>query len=802
MNTHHWFQPKDTWVSKGSGCPAGYVAIALCSIGLLAITPSAWSGAVAGWLDWRGPGQNGCSTETGLPDRVAVENGNLLWDTDFPGKGAPVVADGRLYVTGYVGTGPELQEGIACYDADTGRLLWRHLYNDYLSDTIYLRYATSSPTIDPETGNVYFQGTQGLFAAFTPDGRLLWKHDLMELFGRLTFPNSRTASPVIDQELVITRGITANWGAQGPGGDRFYAFDKNTGELVWSSSPTGRPMDNSFSHPVLDWLDHRRVFYAATGDGSVVCVNARTGDPIWRVPLFKSGINAAVLVHQHDKLIAVFGTPYELGQMVALKIPRVVPTNSTDGPIVLERSSLELWTCEVSSSTSSPILVGDRVYLVAEKGDLWSVDANTGKCLWKVKLGIEQRNACPLYADGRLYVPMLEDPDVASKSQGDTGTRGALYIIEPSDTEGKILCHAQLDGRCFGTPAAYKGKIYLQTTSRLYCFGKPQDHGGMTVQPATTPRPQPGTPTQLQIIPAEVLLHPGETARFRVRSLDRHGFVVDEHIDPLQMKWAPFIPPTAKVQSKMLAAFQPDGSLLADVESTPSAGAFVAEYQGLKGYFRGRVLPALPIRVNFSKVALDQTTTNAFEPPTPFAYPPLPWIGARFKFEVREHNGVKALAKTIDNKFFQRATVFIGAPDMKNYVIQADVMSDGNRRKMSDAGVINQRYLVVLKGNEQKLEITSNQELFRYSAAFRWQPNTWYTLKALVDLADDGSGIVRAKAWKQGEVEPEAWILEAPHRHANANGSPGLFGFSPQEMRVYVNNISVIPSQQRVLSSR
>jgi len=36
----------------------------------------------------------------------------------------------------------------------------------------------------------------------------------MEEFGRLTFPNSRTASPVIDQDLVITRGITANWGAQ------------------------------------------------------------------------------------------------------------------------------------------------------------------------------------------------------------------------------------------------------------------------------------------------------------------------------------------------------------------------------------------------------------------------------------------------------------------------------------------------------------------------------------------------------------------------------------------------------------
>ena len=71
--------------------------------------------------------------------------------------------------------------------------------------------------MDEETGNVYMQGTQGILAAFTADGKLLWQHSLMEEYGRLTFPNSRTASPVIDQDLVITRGITANWGAQRPG---------------------------------------------------------------------------------------------------------------------------------------------------------------------------------------------------------------------------------------------------------------------------------------------------------------------------------------------------------------------------------------------------------------------------------------------------------------------------------------------------------------------------------------------------------------------------------------------------------
>src|ERR1700756_2212347 len=247
------------------------------------MAPTAQAGPAHGWLNWRGPQQNGTSLETGLPD--SLDPKHPLWVADFPGQSTPVVANGKVYIMGYVGEGGELQEGVICYDSETGKELWRQMFSDFLSDTVYLRYGTSSPTIDPETGNVYIQGTQGILAAFTADGKPLWKHSLMEEYGRLTFPNSRTASPVVDQDLVITRGITANWGAQGPAADRFYAFDKKTGDLVWTSSPGDRPKDNSFSHPVLSWLNGKRVFYSATGDGAVVCVNARTGDPIWRVPL-------------------------------------------------------------------------------------------------------------------------------------------------------------------------------------------------------------------------------------------------------------------------------------------------------------------------------------------------------------------------------------------------------------------------------------------------------------------------------------------------------------------------------------
>src|SRR5262245_10680224 len=80
---------------------------------------------VNGWLDWRGPEQNGVSRETGLPDQI--DPTKPLWTADFPGSSTAVVANGRVYIMGYLGDGPDMQEGVICFDAESGKELWRHL---------------------------------------------------------------------------------------------------------------------------------------------------------------------------------------------------------------------------------------------------------------------------------------------------------------------------------------------------------------------------------------------------------------------------------------------------------------------------------------------------------------------------------------------------------------------------------------------------------------------------------------------------------------------------------------------------
>lgn len=766
-----------------------------------------------GWLQWRGPLRDGTTPETGLPS--VVDAHKPLWAADFPGQSASVIFKGRLYINGYLGDGPDLQEAIACFDAETGKSLWMHRINDFLSDTIYLRYSTSSPTVDAETGNVYVQSTQGLFSCFSAEGKLLWQHSLMEKFGRLTFPNSRTASPTIDRELVITRGITSNWGAHGPAGDRFYAFDKKSGELVWTSAPGERPQDNTFSQPLLTWMDGQRVLISAGGDSTVVGINARNGDPIFRFAAAKAGakggINAAILRYK-DHLVVIHESENldtsEVGRSAAYKIPFGSKAPEPGKPAVLESKDLEVWRNPLGNLASSPCVVGDRMYLVTGTGEVVSVDVETGKVFWRKKLAAEQRQSSPMYGDGKLYVAMyIADAEAAKGGAGDTGGNGELWVLKPGEKDAEVLSRTVLEGRCYGTPIPYNGKLYVQTDRKLYCFGKAGENPAAkaVVERDDWPAIEPGPAARLQIIPSELLLKPGEGEQVRVRALDAKGFTVEESVDLSKVRFEGYIPPTALVKAQMKGKFEANGKLVADAEPVPSAGAFQASFGEVKGVMRARVLPDLPMHMDFEKAELSVMSDNppapaipnTLEPPTAFAYPPLAWNGARFRFEIRKAPGEgenKALCKTIDNKLFQRGQIFIGHPDSRNYTAEADVMTEGNKRKMSEVGLINQRYLVVLKGNSQSLEVSSNQERLRESVPFQWTPNQWYHLKTRVDVAADGSGVVRAKVWKKGEAEPEAWTIEVPHKTAHAEGAPGIFSFTPQEQRAWIDNISVTPN--------
>jgi outer membrane protein assembly factor BamB len=620
-----------------------------------------------------------------------------------------------------------------------------------------------------------------------------------------------------------------------------YAFDKKTGELVWMASPADRPQDNTFSQPTFSFLEGKRVLYTACGDSSVACINARTGDALFRFPAAKAGakggINASPIIYKDSLILAHESENVdttEVGRTTAYRIPKSTDTSTAvpppgvtlpPGMKLFSPKELELWRNPLGNLASSPCLVGDTLYEVTGVGELAAVNAATGEVKWRKKLGAEQRQSSPFYADGKLYVAFYIAGTDASAAGGDNEVgNGELFVFKPGEKDAELLSRTKLTGRCFGSPIAYNGKLYVQTDKKLYAFGKKGDNAGaksVVWKDEGWPE-KAGEPAKLQIIPNESLLRPGQSAKLRVRALDANGFTASEAVDVKAVKFETYIPPTALVKAKMTGAVV-DGALTAEKATSPSAGAFMGTMKvgekEINGTFRGRVQLDLPIKLDFESTELKEktgpglgneptalvspgpglpasqpgpTNWNVIEPVTDFSYPPLPWTGARFRFEVRNlPGGGKALCKTIDNKLFQRGQVFIGHPDMHNYTIEADVMSEGNKRKMSDIGLINQRYLVVLRGNAREIELSSNLERIKVVAPFALTPNEWYHLKVKVDVAKDGSGTVRASVWKKGDAEPATPTIEFKHKHAHQSGSPGFFSMTPQEQRAWIDNIEV-----------
>lgn len=756
------------------------------AVGLTALMGSAALADVQGWLNWRGPGANGISAEKGLPSALTAP----LWSVKLAGGGTPVIANGKLYALGYDGVGADLQEVLLCADAETGKKLWEKRFSDYLSDITYDRYAIGSPTIDPETGNVYMLTSAGIFACFTADGKPVFQHAMMEELGRLTFTNGRTGAPTILDDLVIVRGITSNWGGDGAAMDRLYAFDKKSGQLVWSCSPGVAPKDNTFGRPIFSWMGDKQVFYSGAGDGSMIAVNARTGDPIWRYPISAGGMNATVVLYKNTKgeetAICVHADENidasNAGRMTSVKThstPKpAVPSapGAAPGPPVLDKSA-EAWrNDELAAVSSTPVLIGRNLYLTDKTGFLDCIDAETGKILWKQKFAPDQLHASPTYADGKLYVPFQN---------------GSFYVLQLGATGAKVLGKTKLAGRCIGAPAVYNGKVYVFSTERLYCFGKAGAAPKAAVTSVGAMKPKAGPTVALQIVPSEVTLRPGEKVKLSIRGIDANGFVT-ETFDASKATFEQYVPPTAKVRALLDAKFE-GGQIIGGAKT--SAGAYQATIGNFKGILRGRVLTALPYTENFE--SFNPTEPDPLDPSAKFAYPPLPWIGARFKFDVRELDGNKVFAKTLDNIAFQRATVFFGHPNEKNYTLEADLMVDGNRRTKSTVGVVNQRYYIILNGNADELEVNSNQERIKATVPFKVQTKTWYRIKTRVDVNVDGvSGVVRAKVWKKSDSEPSAWTIQVPHKNVHKQGAPGLFGYALQSLfKVYIDNISVTPNK-------
>jgi len=227
-----------------------------------------------------------------------------------------------------------------------------------------------------------------------------------------------------------------------------------------------------------------------------------------------------------------------------------------------------------------------------------------------------------------------------------------------------------------------------------------------------------------------------------------------------------------------------DGKYTAPASGKLSAGEVEATVGSLKAVSRLRVIPNAPYEETFDAAPLGGAGV------------PAAWVNATGKYEVREVNGSKALVKLkIELPFRERARTFIGAPDWKNYTIEADVSAIDKSRKMGDTGLIAQGYTMILLGNHQRVELESwsYEESARFKANFAWKPETWYHMKFESQNLDGGKVRVRGKVWLRGDPEPAAWLVERIDPMGTTQGAAGIYGNALQE--VFFDNIKVTPNK-------
>lgn len=722
------------------------------------------------WPNWRGPQQNGISTEKGLIDHWDPEGGegsNLLWkNADLAGRSSPVVLRGKLYTIVRDRPGTENEgEKVVCADSATGDILWEHRFNVYLSEVPDTRVGWSSCAADPETGRIYAQGVCGYFCCLEGDtGEVVWDRSLHEEFGLISTYGGRTNVPVIFEDSVLTSAVVVGWGDTGKWNSlakpahRFFCFDKATGELRWLNGTSISPYDTTYSTPTVTVLGGEAALVFGSGDGGLWALQPRTGLVMWKYPLTRRGANVSPLVASGDRVFMSHSEENMVGSTMGLVVALDVSMRG-------DLSDKELWKrYEIMAGKSSPLLVDGRLYVVDDRAKLFVFDAETGDQIARQPLGTAMRSS-PVYADGKFYLAT---------------SGGRWYVLEPTPNGVEIVDRLRLVGeQVNGSPAISHGRIYLPTSEAMYCLGDPNrvpQADPLPPSPDESPISDDPAPAHLQVVPYDVLLAPGDRQEYRVRSFNRRGQLLRE-VPAGEVKFTVDGPGTISA----------DGTYLAPKDLSHQCALITCKSDGLTGTARARIVPPLPWEFDFDS-ASDV---------------PLTWIGGRVRYVVRELDGERVIVKRDvlptprdpHNKLGTRSYLYMGPIDLDDYTVQADVQLTETNGRRPDVGVINSRYHLTLRGQSQQLRLyswaSSDNRTFA-TADVDAQPGVWYTLKLSV-VPQGKEAVVRGKMWRRGDQEPDEWTIELVDASPNLAGSPGLFGNSG-ETEIYLDNIRVTPN--------
>jgi outer membrane protein assembly factor BamB len=720
---------------------------ALLVVGMVVVT------SASDWPEWRGPARDGRSSETGLPSRWSPAGENLAWRVPIGSRSSPVVFRNRIYLLQPYGDLANTQERLVALDADSGNVVWDRRFSIYLSDVPQHRAGWASPSVDPQTGNIYVMTVGAQLICVSPEGKILWDRSLPEEYGAVTTHGGRTTSPIVEDDKVIVNTLILAWGDLNRPNNRLFAFDKRTGQTVWVSSPQTRHYDTNQSPPIVVDIDGMKTLVVGGTDGAYHAIKLNTGEPVWHVDVSKRAIlngalfrdGVAFITHGEENI----GTT-EMGMIAAVDARRTGE---------LKEDAYKWRTFGFLPTFASPVMDNDRLYTVDNSAIVGAFDLKSGAKLWEKTLGTLQKGS-PVLADGKLYV----------------GTEnGKFFILQPSATDVKVLDEdllgtADAPESIVASPVVADGRVYVTSIDATYAIGKRV--AGAAKPPASKAAVQGTAPvTHVQVFPYESLLAPGAKQALRVRTYDAKGNLVGD-APPANVTW------TLDQLTGNVAA---DGTFTAAADGS-TAGFVKATVGGVTGQARVRVIAPLPWSFDFEQPKAEAA--------------PAWWVGAPGKVFQRTVEGVgNVLMRPRDDTVGRRAKILIGSPTLADYTIEADVRGREQRRQRGDVGVINERYALVLFGNGQKLELHPWQaaDEMTVRVPFKWDADAWYRMKLRVDQQSDGKTRARGKVWQANAPEPAEWTIEKIDPIGHRMGSPGLYADGISD--VYFDNLKVYKNQ-------
>ncbi len=413
------------------------------------------------WPQFRGPESAGFVEGQHPPTRWSTTE-NVAWKAPIPGKGwsSPIVWGDRVFLTSVAvdEKGLEPRKGlyiqdlqgtvpkglhhwlVLCLDLKTGQLLWeREAHEGTPESTVHLKntYASETPVTDGTRVYAYF-GNVGVFC-FDFEGRTVWSKRLAAHETRMGWGTA--ASPVLhDGKLFIVCDNEEE--------SFMVALEAATGKQLWRVERDER---SNWATPYV-WQNAMRTELVVPGTGKVRSYDL-DGKLLWEF----GGMSKSSIPTPTTALGLLYVSSGYVGDQVR---PVFALKPGARGDISLKKDETQnefiAWYLpQAGPYHPSPLVVGDFLYVLFDRGLFACYDARTGREIYaRQRLGSTAFTASPWYADDKIFC-LNED--------GET-------VILQAGPEFKILGTNALDDMAMATPAIVGNRLLIRTLTQLFCL--------------------------------------------------------------------------------------------------------------------------------------------------------------------------------------------------------------------------------------------------------------------------------------------------------------------------------------------